>query len=274
MEDISGKEERNFESSRVVNSPDGWITPTGTFYGCSPDEHDVSAGYLLRTHRANIEHRLQENHQREILSNIDKTNARTVLKAAGFALLSNGLMAETNLPKSLTTRQLELMQRSNLSFTPESGRLPPDVYLEFLKLLQGDPRIAEIRDSLDYDSQLEMDSFLKTPSRALVLSNIYGTSSMKEYAEEIYDITTVGKADEISVEISISRDVIKWKPANLHGARDAYVQYERHEHAGNPYRDDEDYYLALVSGKEVRSFIESMSVRHDVLIYGDVSKLK
>src|SRR4051812_43275630 len=114
----------HFESSTKVSLKDGWITPGGIFYGCTPEEHDECAQYLLQTNQEDIKESLELNHS-EILEDIDGLNPRRVLHAAGYALLSSGLIVESNMPESLTTEQLELMEKNGLTFAPESGRLQP-----------------------------------------------------------------------------------------------------------------------------------------------------
>jgi hypothetical protein len=43
------KEEKRFTPINKIDRPDGWLATPGLFWGCNPDEHDISAQYILRT---------------------------------------------------------------------------------------------------------------------------------------------------------------------------------------------------------------------------------
>ncbi len=251
MEPISEHRE-HFEGSKAVDSHDGWITPAGVFYGCNPEQHDQLAKFLLQNNKSNIEHRLREDNNHAMLSNLDNLPPRVVVKAAGYALLSHNLLAEQNLPKTLTLRQLELMKRNNLTFMPESGRLQTDIYLEVRKLLKDNPKTSEIADSqtYSYDHRQNFKSFVENPSEVI---GIYDDESL---ADEVYDLLTIGNTAEIKMRRD--RDIVTWRKVQLPSGNEVFVQQDRHEHSGNSnYALYEDA-ISLVSKHDIKKFTDKI----------------
>jgi len=111
---VSMSERLRHESSRVANASDGWITPAGVFYGCESDEHDELARFLWESQREKI--------LAGITEDIDNLNPRIILKQAGYALLSRGLLAEENLPDRLSAKQLVFISENRLLLVPGSSR--------------------------------------------------------------------------------------------------------------------------------------------------------
>lgn len=263
MEDNSEKKVVHFESSKKANSQDGWITPGGIFYGCTPEEHDECAKYLLQTHQIKIKETLEksnDNNVHQVLEDMDKLNPRIILKSAGYALLSDGLLVEQNMPDSLSVKQLEFMQRSRLTFAPESGKLQPSVYLEFRERLKKEPGISDIEESLKHydggwnDNLGNFQSFIENPASYLYLQNI-----SPKAAEEIYNLLTRGGAAETTFQGGYGgdRNIMKWRSIILPSGTEVFVQYNHHTHADYD-ADDEDSF-ALVSKKDIEEFKKNNS---------------
>jgi hypothetical protein len=259
VESSGEKNSKHFEGKRVVTSEDGWITPTGIFYACTSEEHDDSAGYLLKAHRANIEHRLKEDHQYQILENIDDLPPRSVLKTVGFALLSKGLLVESNLPSSVSRKQLELMQRSNLKFAPESGKLDPEIYLEYGRQLRQNPQVALLLESQSHETRQAIEAFVDNPSSLLMLSDAYDQDLD---IKKVYDTLTAGHTKELVRGEAINHgDQFTWRKVTLPSNSAVYIQLDDHEHdAYADYRGDHDYAISLVSKQAVQRFLQTEDI--------------
>lgn len=251
------EEKIKYKGSKMVSSEDGWITPAGVFYACTPEDHDEIANFLWQSKRDNVLHRLRENKNYEVLGNIDDLPPRVILKAAGYALLSHNLLAESNLPRTLSSKQLELIKRSNLTFIPESGRLDPSVYLEFRDLMKANLRIAKILESREcsYEARQSLKTFMENPS------DIISVHDEDNFSDEIFDILSKGHTAEIKSKSRI--DVITWRRIQLPSGNEAYIQFERHEHRGNPNYTLYQDVISLISKKGVTDFIHEVESKVD-----------
>lgn len=241
----------HFQASSKVGYPDGWITPAGTFYGCTAAEHDASARFILQTHRAHVKALLNKQSRLDVIGEINLSSPREVLKAAGFALLLNGLSAESNLPQTLTPKQLELLKRNQLITLPGSGRLPSSVYESYRDWLAQKPIVSRIVDGLDYEDRLEMEAFIENPSVAFHLRE----AGDRELAT-IFNILSHGNKKEVTLTFPSAQDTIKWRRTILPSGDEVFIQWNRHEHWSDEDHvpDHEDFFL-LVKKTDVKNFL-------------------
>lgn len=212
-----------FTGLRKVISDNGWITPAGVFYACTPLEHDVCAEFLLKNNIIHVKKLLEDREEYSILSEIDQNNPRSVLKAAGFALLSDGLMTETNLPKYLTTKQLELVGRAKLTFSSESGKLDPLVYVEYQKILNNEKRLIELGEDIDgIKGYRSVASFVENPDEML---DLYDCSK----TDEIFSLLSQGSDEELSIG-KIGKSVYRWRRMKV-GLSEVFVEHINHDHS-------------------------------------------
>jgi hypothetical protein len=226
METKSNQTENGFDrftGLRKITSDNGWITPAGVFYACTPQEHDLCAGFLLKNNIVHIKNILENNYKSAVVGEIDQLSPRTVLKEAGFALLSDGLMVESNLPEHLSMKQFELMERAKLTFSPESGRLEPSIYLEFQKRLQEEQRLKELGTNIDGDKgEQTVDYFIKNPNGVLDIYDYHRS-------DEIFDLLTSGYTSEIVIN-QIGKSKYKWRQLNI-GSGNVFVEFIHHDHS-------------------------------------------
>ncbi|MFC1749851.1 hypothetical protein ACFL2V_13715 [Pseudomonadota bacterium] len=248
--------ETKFTSSSIVSSENGWITPAGTFYACTPEEHDELANFLWQSKRANIEHRIVNDKtvSWEIQRRLDKLPARTIVKAAGYALLSGGLLAEENIPKNLTAKQLEIIGKSQAKFTPESGRLDPTFYLEYRGLLQQQTeQFQQITQDLEAEHIRNIENFISNPTQALVLSDFY-SPIYEDDITQILDLLSPASIGEVSISgPRASRTNYRYRHISLPSSGEVYLQLKEHEHAFGD-TGDRDYVFSIVSLEQIEKF--------------------
>lgn len=163
------QEDLRFEGLKVVNSKDGWITLDGLFYSCESDEHDACAKHLFETNKEQILEYLNKTGEDQLALSADNTPTRFLLLHTGYALLSNNLLAETNLPKMLTRQQYELIEKYDLKFTQGTDMVDPGALLEFSDIIQGNKKLRKYSDSFKFYSwdNHDMKSFMENPSNFL-----------------------------------------------------------------------------------------------------------
>lgn len=238
--------ERMFESSRIANSPDGWITTTGVFYPCSPQEHDELAKYLLKTHKQFIRTLLIEKEHYGMIGDHSEYNARTVLKTAGFALLSGNQLSESNLPEVLSLKQMEFVDRNNLVFMPKSGQLDLGAYRSFqdrMKDLGGIKKLVE-------RNNVALRKFLEDPTRTIHIQD------NDSFAEELFTALTEGSTVEISLKLSKGK--VTWRRLNIPSRDDIFLEYEYHDHtSGGVYESspETEAFLLLTSKQGIKEYL-------------------
>lgn len=222
--ELGGQQEKTFESSRVANSPDGWITTNGVFYPCTPQEHDECAEYLLKAHKKYIESLLIESEHYEMVGARSEHPARTILKTAGFALLSDNQLSESNLPKTLSLKQMEFAERNSLVFMPKSGQLDLAAYQSFLasvKELSGVKKLVERKNMV-------IKGFLEDPTKTIHIQD------NDSFARQIFESLSEGSTAEVSLKYS--KGVVIWRRLNIPNHDDVFLEYEYHDHtAGGAY---------------------------------------
>lgn len=247
--------EQKFEGLRKINSHDGWITPTGTFYGCDPQDHDVCAKYLLETNKAFVESRLDQNNKYQMLGNTDDFSPREVLKAAGYALLSDNLLVDSNLPENLSLKQLDLIKRANLELPKMENNLDFDTYKEIQKLASG-----EIDKYISGQKYFSDDS---EPIRSLKMVVrdptfvVHGEES-SESLEQTYELLTKNyKAEQ---RLIMGKGVTTWRLIETPSNKQVVIELVYHDHAQGD--DDygfptEEWWMSFKSKVSVDDFLKS-----------------
>lgn len=258
MEHSVDQSAKHFESSKKTNKPDGWITPGGIFYGCTPEEHDDSAKYLLQTNKAHIKKLLDKNQEYGTLGQIEELNPRIILRKAGYALLSNGLLVEQNLPYSFTTKQMEFMVQNHLAFAPESGKLEPAIYLELKDWLKTNLEIENLLEKVRYghdENEQQLKSFIENPSSLALLSDSFK-------GDEIFESIAKDNTDEIT-RLSIrgrDRERMRWRKIHLPSGSEVFLEFNHHEHhADNNIREEDSF--EFVSRQAVETFLKKIDSR-------------
>ena len=260
-----------FESSRVASVPDGWITTKGVFFPCTPQEHDECAKYLLKTHKSFIEsllvenkYLLNENGQHDMINSrygtIDTRagyNPRTILKAAGFALLSGNQLSESNLPESLSFKQMEFARRNNLVFTPKSGQLDFEAYHSFQKAVMGS---EGVKDLLEQNEAVK--KFLADPTKSLSIQDNV------PLANKVLVVLTEGFTAGISLKVS--KGFVVWRRLNIPSDDNIFLQYEYHYHGGDCTPERENF-IFLTNKQSIKEFLHK--IRYGPSPEGDLSAL-
>lgn len=229
---ISIKEDKKFEGLRKINSHDGWITPAGSFYACGPQDHEICARYLLATNKIYIENRLEKNGRIEIINDIQNYSSREVLKAAGYALLSDNLLAKVNMPENLSVRQLELIKRANLMLPNKENLLDFDTYKEIQKLAatEIDKYIAENKYFSDNSEPIRsLAMVVKDPT-----FRIHGEEAAESLVQTFDLLTKNYKAEQ---KLTMGKGTATWRLIETPSHKQAVVELLYHDHA----QGDDDY---------------------------------
>jgi len=256
---------KEFEAFRKINSPDGWITPTGSFYGCGPNDHDLCAEYLLKTHEVFINTQLEENFKSQMAGNFDEFPKREVLKAAGFALLSDNWLADSNLPEKLSIRQLEIIKRSGFPLPKRDGEIDPDIYLEFKEII-----LKAIED--EKQNAKRYSHYKEGGSPIDLLKKLLESSETSVHEEdrqgsvkEAFDLITKDSVAEQTIELG--KGVITLRLMKLPSGKDIVVRLDFHDHSEQGTWDCspvEETWLCFKSKESVNEYIskEVLSGRH------------
>jgi hypothetical protein len=258
-----------FEGSRKLTGKDGWISPAGVFYNCSPEEHDILADYILRDKKVYIEGLLEKNAGFEIWDKIKELSPREVIKSAGYALLSGNILSEQNLPETLSKKQMRFIHDNQMVFAPESSRLQPSVYLELKKRIQENKNLPSILQILKFcaDSYAEekFKNFIKNPYGYFHVFYLNG-----EESEEIRSFFSFGEDEEIYFE-SPWRNTYTWTPIRGLADEDVFLEYSYHLHNGGEEPYQEEGYK-FVGKKAIKNFLDEYpNSRH--LISGNIDIL-
>ena len=258
--EIRVQTENRFESSRVKNKPDGWISPNGVFYGCAPEEHDKCANFLLERHKEYIDLQLIKNEKYTMRGwQAEEIAAREKLKAAGFALLSDDQLSESNLPESLSLRQMEFAKRNELVFAPQSGQLEVEQYQAFkeeVRNWEGVNRLLERKNKA-------VTKFMNDPTRTLYVAD------NDSFAEKVFNALTEKTSGEISLKLL--KEKLTWKKLDIPGHDDIYVEYHYHNH-GYDATPETEAFIMLTNKKSIKEYLEEKRKKGNVP-KGDLSLL-
>lgn len=130
--------EKLFEPSDTIDpGTDGWISPDGKYYRCSPDEHDEAAKFIRENdlYVGNAEERgVLIEHDR---NRLEFSSARSLLEFHDYILVRAGIGA-TLIPRSVSTKQLKMLDDSKTPFfnAVRGESVDTDIYEETVKLLR------------------------------------------------------------------------------------------------------------------------------------------
>lgn len=265
------QQEKIFESSRVVNSPDGWISVNGVFYSCAPNEHDVCAEYLYKTKKLFIESLLIKQEEDQMISSgpeLEHTS-REILIAAGFALLSNSQLSESNLPKNLSLKQMVFANRNKLIFTPKSGELDLDSYLAFKESIKNLDSLKELLSSYrpDDDELSLAKEFLSNPMKTLHIRE------EESFTNRFVKVITENSTAQISLKLG--KGEITWNKLNIPSPEEIFLQYEFHDHTGGGQWESSprnESTISLVNKQSVKEYLDK-KIKHEFSPEGDLSIL-
>ncbi len=269
---IDGSQELN-ENHSVIISDDGWLSPEGKFYSCNPDEHEKLANELCAENPDKIKELLRINSEDETLSDLERLNPRTILGRAGFALLSNGLLMESNMPGNPTKELQRLIEENNLIVTPEAGKLLPKYYAEYKKVLQQidfDDIMAELSYSSEFNPW-ELSEFIKNPSHDIDLADA------EEGARILFDLLTNDYDGEIIAINEVARDRFVFRRIILTSG-EIFLFHQHHSH----YESDPDYnaetqdFISITDKNRLKKFIQELKMNRtsNVKITGDINILE
>ncbi len=261
--ELDQQTEKSFESSRAARSPDGWITPNGVFYSCTAQEHDVCAQYLLKAHRKLIDSLLLKNEHYDMRGEDTDYNPREILKAAGFALLSDNLLSETNSPEKMTLKLMEFIERNHITFMPESGQLSLESYLSFQDMMKRSEGAKQLLER----GNIALKGFLDDPTHSISIQDD------DSFAEELLGALTEGYTAQVTLKLSKGK--IIWRRLNIPN-HEVFLEYDYHDHtAGGSYESspETEVFIFLTDKKGVNEFIEKRK-RRDFYPQGDLNALK
>ena len=244
FDEADQKVARGFESSRVKNKPDGWISPNGVFYGCTPEEHDKCANFLLEHHKEYIDLQLIKNEKYTMRGwQADVIAAREKLKAAGFALLSDDQPSESNLPDTLSLRQMEFAKRNELVFAPQSGQLEVEQYQAFKEVVSQWDGVSKLLER----KNKAVIKFMNDPTRTLYVAD------NDSFAKKVFNALTEKSTGEVTLKLR--KEKLTWKKLDIPEHDDIYVEYHYHNHGYDATPETESF-IMLTNKKSIKEYLE------------------
>lgn len=240
--EIIPQPEKTFESSIIKTTPDGWITKDGAFFACQPDEHDECAEFILNKNRKQIEHSLISDGHYAYTGPNTEHSPRTILKAAGFALLSDNQLVESNLPEALSLKQMEFAETNNLVFKPMSGQLDLVTYKSFLDKVKELERVQKLLKR----KNVVITRFLEDPTKMIHLEE------NESFAKEIFDSLSKGATAEITLKTS--KSLITWRRLDIPGHNDVFLEHEFHDHGYDSTPETESFVM-LTNKESVKNYL-------------------
>jgi len=240
--------ENKFVMSDAISKPDGWITPEGMFYPCTPDEHDECAKYLLKTRTEEIKDLLINNEKYSINVDHPEIPPREILKAAGFGLLSGDLLSEYNLPVKLTFKQLDLIDRSGLVYTPLSGQLNLGDYQAFQEKMKGSEDAAKLIER----KNIAFKNFLDDPTGTIHIEE------NDEFAKKIFNILSAGYTKEITHKVG--KGIMTWRHLQVGSNSDIYLELDYHDHGYDDSYPETESWILLTNKKSIIKFLQDSKV--------------
>lgn len=272
---IKDNHENIFNTSRIINSRNGWLSPTGIFTSCTSKEHDASANFVLEKKRIFVE-RVIEKNEPDLKNEILKGSSRTILKEAGYLLISHNLIADQNMPDKLTDKQMHILKQANLPTSPEAYKLPHHVYTAFNTKVLGSYKKTDSGKSVNntHFSPMEKTDFLDDSQKDFFLVDKQGL------VDEIF--ATITQRSSSTIELCVKnggQDDYKLKRINLLD-EEIWVKLHRHYHDLSTgtmgYIND---VLTLLSTEQMINFThrELQSGKRDskkITLKGDIELLK
>lgn len=241
--EIRPNSQKAFESSITASKPDGWITRDGAFFACAPDEHDECAEFILNQQRKDIEFLLTGEGRYGMVGPNTEHSPRTILKSAGFALLSDNQLAESNLPEALSLKQMEFAEKNNLVFMPMSGQLDLATYKSFLekvKELEGVQKLLRRKNVV-------IKNFLDDPTKMIHIED------NESFTKQIFDVLSEGSTAEISLESS--KSIVTWRRLDIPDHEDVFLEHEYHNHGYDSFPETESFVM-LTNKQAIKGYLE------------------
>lgn len=260
FEGTNHPKEKIFESSRSVTKPDGWITPAGVYYACNPPEHDDCAKYLLKTHSRLIDSLLEKNGVYNMSIDDPDLSPREVLKAAGFALLSDGLLVDSNLPKSFTLRQLEFTKRNHLEFINKGDQLGLSDYQAFQENIKNSQEAAELIKR----GNVVFKNFLEDPTQTMYFEED------RSLAEEIFNI--ISKDQTVEISLVLGKGKIIWRHISV-GSGNVFIYKFFHDHGYEDTYPETETWISLTTKQNIKDSITNYRKSGGYIPEGDLTIL-
>ncbi len=262
MEVSNQQQNKTFEGLRKIISSDGWITPYGNFYACSPQEHDICAQYLVRAQEHFVKNQLEKNNEYQMPEEIFKLTPREVLKKAGFALLSDNLLVESNLPENLSIKQLELFSRAHLSLPIKEDWIDFETYKEFKELITPiyQSLKSKQKDIFDDNEVLTiLKSFFSDPTTTYHNDDDHGSP------KEAFDIMTKDYiAEQVLTE---SKGTRTWRMINIPSGKEIIMEFVFHDHADGDenwtYGYEQESWISITSKQKIEKFLSENLHKHN-----------
>ena len=183
-------------------------------------------------------------------------SSRTILKAAGFALLSDNQLAESNLPEALSLKQMEFTETNNLVFMPMGGQLDLATYKSFLekaKELDGVKKLLKRKNVV-------ITRFLEDPTKMIHLEE------NESFAKEIFN--SLSKDTTAEITLKTSKSLITWRRLDIPDHDDVFLEHEYHDHGYDSFPETESFIL-LTTKQHMKDYIQKANYRPQ----GDLSIL-
>ncbi len=248
METQNNQTEKIFEISESITKPDGWITPDGGFYPCTPEEHDECAKFLLTTKSKEIEDLLINKEIYSIDLKRPEMPPREILKAAGFGLLSGNFLSEYNLPEKLTFKQLELIEKSGLVYKPMAGQLNFDVYRTFQEKMKKSEDVIKLLER----KNVVFRNFLEDPTKTIHIEENDG------FAKKIFDILSANYTKEINLKLG--KGQITWRRLDLKDYSDVYLELDYHDHGYEDSYPETESWILLTNKEAITEFLQKSKI--------------
>ncbi len=112
-------EKEFFVSEKISPGSNGWLSPSGKYFECQPDEHDEAAAYLCDDDHEYIFENRGTTHIEGITSGYIRRNMssevpRLELEAHDWLLINKSYLS--NFPSKITNAQLKMLEESGIPF--------------------------------------------------------------------------------------------------------------------------------------------------------------
>lgn len=173
---------------------------------------------------------------------------REILKAAGFGLLSGNFLSEYNLPEKLTFKQLELIEKSGLVYSPLSGQLNFEDYLAFQEKMKA----SEDANKLLERKNIAFKNFLNDPTGTIHFEE------NDEFAKKVYNILSADYTKEITLKVG--KGVMTWRRLNIGADSDIYLELDYHDHGYDDSYPGTESWILLTNKEAITKFLQNSKV--------------
>lgn len=256
----------SFNESLQVNKPDGWITPRGNFVGCKPDEHDTSALFLYEKYKEDIKKELLAKDLWHMArEGVDKYSPRELLKASGFALLTEKQMHRVNQPFTLSIYQMETLAAAGIApNNPDTPQLP--ILKEFRSSLPPYESLVTSEWIGSKQNKKYVKTFLEDPTRYIYIKN------EPDLTDKVFKGITENNLGEISV--SLGKNSYKWRALRLNSGKTVFVELHAYDHTfGDQRVEDTGLFQEDTITLTTKEYVQKFVQRERLRIKGDMGIL-